>query len=64
MAIGEHGRFEEKEVEHFMSTPMEDIQALETELAKNFNEGNYSAIANAYNPGALLIPPAGDSFFP
>ena len=47
-----------------VSTPMETIQALETELAKNFNEGNYEAVANAYNTGALLIPPTGDSFIP
>ena len=45
-----------------VSTPVEDIQALETTFAKNYNEGDYFAVANAFNPGALIIPPGGDSF--
>eukprot|EP01062_Namystynia_karyoxenos_P074497 TRINITY_DN71409_c0_g1_i1.p2 TRINITY_DN71409_c0_g1~~TRINITY_DN71409_c0_g1_i1.p2 ORF type:complete len:262 (+),score=116.53 TRINITY_DN71409_c0_g1_i1:76-861(+) len=32
------------------------------EFAALFNAGNFSAVANLYNPGALLIPPTADQF--
>lgn len=51
-------------VEETGPTPQQTIQSLETKFAFNFNKGDYKAMADAYNPGAMLIPPTADAFIP
>ncbi len=41
-----------------------EIQQMENDFAFHYNSGDFEAVAKAYNPGALLIPPTGDSFIP